>query len=81
MEKKYPKEVQLVTIKDYAEKYDLNRHTVYALLEEGKLTRYLDLDKNPLLDPTEKPTGVRPYGEREEYPVVNKPVVITDDTE
>jgi hypothetical protein len=66
--KKYPKEKQLVTITQYSEKYQLNRHTVYRLMEEGKLTRYLDLDQQPLLDPEEAPTDVRAYEDRQEYP-------------
>lgn len=66
-EKKYPKEKQLVTISQYAEKYQLNRQTVYRLLEEGKLTRYLGLDGEPMLDPDEQPVDVRTYKDRPEY--------------
>ena len=65
---KYPNEKKLITITEYAAKWQLNRHTVYRLLEEGKLTRYLDKDGNPLLDPEEKPKDVRAYQERPEYP-------------
>jgi hypothetical protein len=65
--KKYPKEKQLVTISQYSEKYKLNRQTVYRLLEEGKLTRYLGLDGEPMLDPDEQPTAVRKYDNRPEY--------------
>lgn len=70
-DKKYPKEKQLVTISQYAEKYQLNRHTVYRLLEEGKLTRYLGLDGEPMLDPDEQPTDVRKYENRDKYPKEN----------
>lgn len=65
---KYPNEKQLVTISAYAEKWQLDRHTIYRLLEEGKLTRYLDKNGNPLLDPDEEPKDVRAYQDRPEYP-------------
>lgn len=65
---KYPKEKKLVTITEYAVKWGLNRHTVYKQLEDGKITRYLDKDGNPLLDPEEAPKDVRAYQDRPEYP-------------
>lgn len=67
MDKVYPKQKQLVTISDYATKYNIDRHTVYKLLEDGKITRYIGLDGEPMLDPDETPKGVRGYEDRAEY--------------
>jgi hypothetical protein len=62
------KEVQLVTVSAYAEKYNISRTTVYKLIEDGKLTKYLGIDgKTPMLDPNESPKDVQAYRDREEY--------------
>lgn len=54
-EKKYPKEKKLVNISDYAEYRGIDRRKVYRLLEAGVITRYVDPDGEPLLDPEEVP--------------------------
>lgn len=55
-EDKYPKEKKLVTISEYAERTGIERTKVYRLMESGKLTRYLGVDNEPMLDPEEKPS-------------------------
>ena len=67
-EPKYPKEVKLVTVRAYADKWNLNPHTVYKLMEDGNITRYLGLKNEPMLNPDEEPKGVRAFQERPEYP-------------
>ena len=67
MSETYPDERKLVTIWDYAKTYNITRHTVYRLLKEGKITRFLGPDGEPLLDESTPPEGVRKYIERPAY--------------
>lgn len=69
-EKKYPKQHQLGTITQYSDKWGITRNTVYALMDDGRLTRYLGLDGEPLIDLTEVPTDVKAYDNRPEFPAI-----------
>jgi hypothetical protein len=76
----YPKEKKLITLSDYAEKYSINRNTVYRLLETGVLTRYIGVDGTPMLDPEELPEGVRKYQDRPGYEEEKTPENIEEKT-
>lgn len=54
--------VKLTTISEYATYHNISRPTVYELIDSGKLTRYEDQDKNPMLNLNERPFGVKRYG-------------------
>ena len=66
--KKYPKQEQLGTISQYAEKWGITRNTVYSLLDDGRLTRLIGLDGEPLVILSEVPKNIKEYRERPEFP-------------
>ena len=55
--------VKIVTISAYAKHYNIDRKTVYRLIEKGTLTRFEDSDGNPMLSLGERPIGVKNYGD------------------
>ena len=57
------KKAEIVSIKAYAEHFNIDRKTVYRLIEKGVLTRFEDKDGNPMLSLSERPVGVKNYGD------------------
>jgi hypothetical protein len=55
------KTAKIVTISDYARHYNIDRKTVYRLIENGTLTRFEDSEGNPMLSLAERPSGVKKY--------------------
>ena len=54
--------VDLVSISAYALAQKISRPTVYKLIEEGRLTKYLDkMTGETKLDINERPSGVQRY--------------------
>ncbi len=58
-----PKIIKLVSITEYANHWGIDRKTVYKYIEDEKITRYEDSDGNPMLNATERPRGVKKYGD------------------
>lgn len=57
------KDIKLSTISAYAKKYKIDRKTVYSLINKGKLNRYRGLDNEPMVDLSQRPSGVKKYGD------------------
>lgn len=55
------KTAKLVSISEYARHFKIDRMTVYKLMDDGKLTKYMSPDKKPMLSLAEKPSGVKRY--------------------